>query len=133
MPRNWKRLGALTLAGCCATVGLAVGTAQAQEILPGAPFTQQLSYNDDGRTGQYQFTASNWDSRYQRFQQSIVWVSGQDGGKDRVQCYRGDGSANWYESSIIARNGTNPSHYDCTNNGTYNRGFDHAAVDLSNW
>ncbi|MEU1446028.1 hypothetical protein [Streptomyces mirabilis] len=77
--------------------------------------------------------ANNWDSRYQRYQQSLVWVSGQDGGKDMAHCLRGNGGANWYESSIVARNGTNSSHYDCTNNGTYNQGLDQVGVDLSNW
>ncbi|MFJ8386655.1 hypothetical protein ACIQ9Q_19420 [Streptomyces sp. NPDC094438] len=133
MPRNWKTFGALAVAGCCATIGLTTGTAEAQTQIKTSNVTELGSYNDSGRTGNYQFVANNWDSRYQRYQQSFVWVSGQDGGKDMAHCLRGNGGANWYESSIVARNGTNSSHYDCTNNGTYNRGFDQVGVDLSNW
>ncbi|WP_143076641.1 hypothetical protein [Streptomyces sp. MUSC 14] len=64
---------------------------------------------------------------------SSTRVSGQDGGKDMARCLRGNGGASWYESSIVARNGTNSSHDDCTDNGTCNQGFDQAGVDLSNW
>ncbi|MFE4874920.1 hypothetical protein [Streptomyces sp. NPDC056682] len=133
MSRNWKSYGALALAACCASIGLTAVAAEAQTRVTTSNVTELGSYNDFGRTGNYQFTANNWDSRYQRYQQSFVWVSGQDGGKDMARCLRGNGGSNWYESSIVARNGTNSSHYDCTNNGTYNQGFDMVAVDLNNW
>ncbi|MFD7334497.1 hypothetical protein ACFV98_00630 [Streptomyces violascens] len=133
MVRSWKTFGALAVAACCATIGLTAGTAEAQTTIKTGNVTEANTYNDYGRTGSYQFVANNWDSRYQRYQQSFVWVAGQDGGKDMAHCLRGNGGGNWYESSIVARNGTNSSHYDCTNNGTYNQGFDQVGVDLSNW
>ncbi|MEU8969456.1 hypothetical protein AB0D11_09275 [Streptomyces monashensis] len=71
-PRNWKTLGALAVAGCCATIGLTTGTAEAQTQIKTGNVTQLGSYNDSGRTGNYQFVANNWDSRYQRYQQSLV-------------------------------------------------------------
>ncbi|MFE9404288.1 hypothetical protein ACFYNY_21325 [Streptomyces sp. NPDC006530] len=133
MLHNWKTFGALALAGCCATIGLVTSSAEAQTKPHPTGVMDSGSYNDSGRTGTYQFVANNWDGRYQRYQQSLVWVAGQDGGKDMAHCLRGNGGGNWYESSIVARNGTNSSHYDCTNNGTYNQGFDQVDVDLSNW
>ncbi|MFE5332069.1 hypothetical protein ACFRCG_37385 [Embleya sp. NPDC056575] len=132
MSRNRKILGVLALAISCATIGVTAGTAEAKVIYADS-VEEHNSYDVEGKTGQYQFTTNNWDSRYQRYQQSFVWVSGGLGGKDMAHCLRGNGTGNWYESSIVARNGTNSSHYDCSGNGTYNRGFDQVAVDLGNW
>ncbi|WP_234544507.1 TetR-like C-terminal domain-containing protein [Streptomyces shenzhenensis] len=86
MPRDWKTFGALAVAGRCATIGLATGTTEAQTRIKTSNVTEPGWYNDSGRTGNYQFVANNWDSRYQRYQQSLVRVSGQDGGKDMAHC-----------------------------------------------
>ena len=48
----------------------------------------------------------------------------------RAQCQRRNGGTSWYESTIRAgRN--NYSHYDCDNNGTYNRAIVGLGVDIN--
>jgi len=47
----------------------------------------------------------------------------------RAQCQRGDGRTSWYQSTINASTG-GTSHYDCDNNGTYNRAVVGLGVDI---
>lgn len=128
MTRTRKSLGALVLAGGLAAVAFTAGSAQANETIDTYNKGQSGSYNDGGRTGQYQFQLADEDQY--GFEQSNVWVSGGDGGYDRADCIRGNGGTNWYQSTIFAVNGENASHYDCANNGTYNRGINEVGVDL---
>ncbi|MYS85155.1 hypothetical protein [Embleya scabrispora] len=132
MSRNPRILGALALTvACCATIGLTAGTAQAEIYDKIGNINEHWHYTDsDGRTGDYQFSADKWDNGYQRYQRSTVYVSGQDKGAVRVNCLRGNGGGQWYESTIYSRNGLNPSHYDCSGNGTYNRGYLQVALQL---
>jgi hypothetical protein len=122
------KLGALAVVGGLATVLLTGNAAHAETWLYPASMVQGGSYNDLGRTGQYQFQLGDEDGY--GWEQSIVWVSGQDGGQDLAKCFRGNGGTAWYESTIVARNGTNSSHYDCSNNSTYNEGLAQVGVDL---
>ena len=132
MTRIGKRLGMLVVAASIAgTAAMMSAPAHAEGIIDSnGNFWAGGSYDENGRTGQFQFQAGDYSSTYDRYQQAIVWVSGQDGGNARAECFRGNGTTNWYESTIVARNGTNSSHYDCSNNGTYNQGLADEAVDL---
>lgn len=47
----------------------------------------------------------------------------------RAQCQRGDGRTSWYQSTINAGRGSS-SHYDCDNNGTYNRAVVGLGADI---
>jgi hypothetical protein len=126
-----RRLGMMAVAaGIAGTAVMMSAPAHAEIIVDSnGYFWSNGSYDDYGRTGQFQFQAGDYSNSY-GYQQAIVWVSGQDGGNARAECYRGNGTTNWYESTIVARNGTNSSHYDCANNGTYNQGLADEAVDL---
>ncbi|MEV6006045.1 hypothetical protein AB0M29_04495 [Streptomyces sp. NPDC051976] len=55
---------------------------------------------------------------------STWWGGYGPGIQDLALCMRRDGGEQWYESTIIAypRDG-HTSHYDCANNGTYDRGL----------
>jgi hypothetical protein len=48
----------------------------------------------------------------------------------RAQCQRANGGTSWYESTIRAGR-TSTSHYDCDNNGTYNRAIVGLGVDIN--
>lgn len=131
MTRLRSRLGMIVAAaGIAGTAAMMSAPAHAETIVDsGGWFFSNGSYDDYGRTGQFQFQAGD-DSIYYGYQEAIVWVSGQDGGNARAECFRGNGGTNWYESTIVSRNGANSSHYDCSNNGTYNQGLADEAVDL---
>jgi hypothetical protein len=126
-----RRLGMMVVAaGIAGTAAMMSAPAHAEIIVDSdGYFWSSGSYDDYGRPGQFQLQAGDYSNSY-GYQQAIVWVSGQDGGNARAECYRGNGTTNWYESTIVARNGTNASHYDCANNGTYNQGLADEAVDL---
>jgi hypothetical protein len=55
---------------------------------------------------------------------------GSRGVQARAQCQRRNGGTRWYESTIRVHAGGGSSHYDCDNNGTYNRAIVGLGVDI---
>lgn len=49
----------------------------------------------------------------------------------RAQCQRANGGTSWYQSTIRVPAGGGTSHYDCDNNGTYNRAVVGLGVDIN--
>jgi hypothetical protein len=49
----------------------------------------------------------------------------------RAQCQRRNGGTSWYQSTIRVGAGGGKSHYDCDNNGTYNRAVVGLGVDIN--
>ena len=98
---------------------MAGGTAHADRV-----------HDYSGRTGSatYGRTHVRWTTGDGGLQ-SIMKVTGAGSGQDRARCARADGGTNWYQSTIIAFNGST-SHYDCGNNGTYNRHLTGHGIDL---
>ncbi|MER5636452.1 hypothetical protein ABT095_05820 [Kitasatospora sp. NPDC002227] len=113
----------LAVAGATATavLGLAATQASAGQVLDFPGSTSGFSTTYGGTTARF----STGDGGYQ----SIITVTGSGSAQDRAQCSRGNGGTNWYESTIRASGG-GTSHYDCLNNGTYNRGLVGVGVDF---
>jgi hypothetical protein len=62
---------------------------------------------------------------------SYAYVTdGSRGVQARAQCQRRNGGTRWYESTIRVHAGGGSSHYDCDNNGTYNRAIVGLGVDI---
>jgi hypothetical protein len=106
------------VAAAFVTVGVFAGPAHAGVYLD-QPNTNTVSVYSSAYAS-WTYLSAVIDSSHKASHASMSTNNGA-GVNSRAKCQRGDGGTQWYQSSIRATYQSGDSHYDCDNNGTYNR------------
>lgn len=112
------------------------GIAAATLLIGGAPAQAQVfdyANNTNSRTVSWNGTQVYVYAKVDRSHKaSYAYVSSGGGHvQARAQCQRASGGKKWYQSTIRVGAGGGSSHYDCDNNGTYNRAVVGLGVDIN--